>query len=336
MAKIAKIFAVFCMISYFSPALSFLDFFNPFFPPQREGDENAGLRVRFYGQTCPRVEEIVKDQMVKAFQNDSGLAAAMVRLQSHDCFVNGCDGSIMLDQVTGGERVEKQAPANGKTVRGFDLIDQVKDEVEKECPGIVSCADILTFLSRDALVLSGLPDFDVPGGRRDGTISREEDAVKNIASPNNTVDQMIKLFEMKGLNQEDMVALLGAHSIGVAHCPNFRYRLKDRVKANEVEGSLKVVMGFQCINKANIVPMDSITQYKLDSMFYKQLLLKRALLESDQWLASDPRTQPLVQKFADDETEWFKKFTESIIKMGRIQVLTGNQGEIRRNCRFVN
>ncbi|RAL42920.1 hypothetical protein DM860_009702 [Cuscuta australis] len=340
MARILGIFAITCMISLFaqtssSPLGDLL--FNPFSPPQREGGDNGGgVQVGFYNQICPRAEEIVKDVMFNAFQNDSGLAAAMVRLQSHDCLVNGCDGSVLLDQADGGGRVEKQAPANGKTVRGFDLIDSAKEAVEKECPGVVSCADILAFLSRDALVLSGLPGFDVPGGRRDGRASREEDVVKYIASPNNTVDQLVRLFETKGLDVQDMVALLGAHSIGVAHCSNFRYRLKDPKKAREVEGSMKVVMGFQCLNKRHTVPMDSVTNYRMDSVFYRQLLKKKALLESDQLLASDSRTEPLVEKFAGDEAEWFRKFTESFVKMAQNQVLTGDQGEIRRNCRFVN
>lgn len=250
--------------------------------------------------------------------------------------MQGCDGSVLLDATPGGGHVEKQAPANGNTVRGFDLIDRIKEDLELRCPGVVSCSDILTFLARDALVLSGVPEFNVPGGRRDGNVSREADARRHIASPDNTVDQMVELFKAKGLDVEDLVALLGSHSIGVAHCSNFRYRLNTPARAKEVDGSMQVVMKLHCSNAANTVPMDSTTQYKMDSIFYKQLLQKKGLLESDGRLAADPRTLPLVEKFADDQAAWFDKFTESVIKMGKIQVLTGDQGEIRRKCRFVN
>ncbi|XP_019176485.1 PREDICTED: peroxidase 57-like [Ipomoea nil] len=340
MAMAARFVAVVCMLSLFTPAFSFslsgLLFGGSPDRNAEAAETTAGMRVGFYGRTCPTAEEIVKNHMVKAFHDDPGVAAAIVRLQSHDCVVAGCDGSVLLDATSGGGRVEKQAPSNGKTVRGFELIDRIKEEMEQSCPGVVSCADILTFSARDALVLSGVPEFEVPGGRRDGNVSREPDARKNLASPDFTVDQMVALFKSKGLDVEDLVALLGAHSIGVAHCSNFRYRLNTPARAKEVDGSLKVVMGTHCRNAATTIPMDSTTQYKMDSMFYKQLLQKKGLLESDERLAGDPRTLPLVEEFADDQAAWLGKFTESVIKMGKIRVLTGDEGEIRKKCRFVN
>ena len=71
--------------------------------------------------------------------------------------VQGCDGSILLDD--GGE---KSAGPNANSVRGFDVIDAIKESVEAACPGVVSCADILalaardgTFLVRASLTISG-------------------------------------------------------------------------------------------------------------------------------------------------------------------------------------
>jgi hypothetical protein len=39
-----------------------------------------------------------------------------------------------------------------KTLRGFDLIDDIKAELEKKCKGAVSCADILTAAASDASI----------------------------------------------------------------------------------------------------------------------------------------------------------------------------------------
>lgn len=60
----------------------------------------------------------------------------------------GCDASILLD----GDNSEKKARPNG-SVRGYELIDAAKTAVEEKCPNLVSCADIIVLVTRDAVSL---------------------------------------------------------------------------------------------------------------------------------------------------------------------------------------
>ncbi|KAF0904811.1 hypothetical protein E2562_037484, partial [Oryza meyeriana var. granulata] len=64
----------------------------------------------------------------------------------------GCDASILLDD-TPTLSGEKSAGANVNSVRGYEVIDAIKAQVEATCKGVVSCADIVALASRDAVNL---------------------------------------------------------------------------------------------------------------------------------------------------------------------------------------
>lgn len=65
--------------------------------------------------------------------------------------LQGCDGSILLDD-TANMTGEKTAAPNSNSVRGFDVIDTIKSQLESLCPGVVSCADIVAVAARDSVV----------------------------------------------------------------------------------------------------------------------------------------------------------------------------------------
>nr|AFK39797.1 unknown [Lotus japonicus] len=108
------------------------------------------LTTDFYNSSCPSLLKIVRREVKKALMNEMRMGGSLLRLHFHDCFVNGCDGSILLD---GGDDVEKSALPNLNSVRGFDVIDTIKSSVESACNGVVSCADIVAIAARDSVLL---------------------------------------------------------------------------------------------------------------------------------------------------------------------------------------
>ncbi|KAL2937436.1 Peroxidase 4 [Bienertia sinuspersici] len=113
---------------------------------------NAQLTPTFYARTCPKLHSIVRATMAKAIANDPRMGASILRLHFHDCFVNGCDASVLLED-TPTFQGEKNSYANQNSLRGFKLMDNIKRNVESICKNTVSCADILTLAAREAVVL---------------------------------------------------------------------------------------------------------------------------------------------------------------------------------------
>ncbi|GLJ19946.1 hypothetical protein SUGI_0361240 [Cryptomeria japonica] len=302
-----------------------------------------GLKVGHYHQTCPEAEEIISETVAKAVKANPGVAASFIRMHFHDCFVRGCDGSILLDS-TEDNTAEKDSPVNNPSLTGYDIIDEAKSKLEAKCAGIVSCADVVAFAARDSAYQAGGLFWAVQGGRRDGRISRESEVTDNIPFPSFDVKRLTQSFASKQLSQEDMVTLSGAHSIGVSHCASFTgdrlYNFSGRGGQDpSMESNYALQLKAKCPPSASndtVVPLDPLTPTKLDAKYYTDLRHKRGLLKSDQTLMSNYATSRQVKINAKYPTIWRKNFGRAMVKMGAIDVLTGSQGEIRKQCRVPN
>ncbi|KAJ0806342.1 putative peroxidase [Helianthus annuus] len=175
------------------------------FAGQCYGYYGYGLQYGFYNGKCRTsdVEAIVRNTVYYKFLKDRSIAPALIRMQFHDCFVNGCDASILLD----GSNSEKTAPPN-LSVRGYDVIDAAKAAVESVCPGVVSCADIIVMATRDVISFSGGGRYSVQTGRRDGLVSLAQNTI-SLPPPTSSVSSAIRTFALKGLTATDMIYLLG-------------------------------------------------------------------------------------------------------------------------------
>ncbi|KAK9122391.1 hypothetical protein Syun_020008 [Stephania yunnanensis] len=303
----------------------------------------AQLQVDYYESTCGIAEDIVKDEVKKAFFRDRGLVAGVVRMHFHDCFVRGCDGSVLIDS-TSSNTAEKDSPVNKPSLRGFEIIDNAKTRIEALCKGVVSCADILAFAARDSIEITGGFGYDVPAGRKDGRVSLASEVLANIPAPTFNLNQLTQSFANKGLTQEEMVTLSGAHTIGRAHCTSFRSRLYNFSSTASqdptLDASYAAQLKQQCPQANNdpnlVVPMDPGSPSTTDVGYYSGIQANRGLFTSDQTLLSSPATANLVDQNVNNEDLWQEKFAAAMVKMGQVKVLTGNAGEIRLKCRVPN
>jgi peroxidase len=301
------------------------------------------LDIKFYDRSCPKLPTIVKYVVSAAIKNESRIAASILRLHFHDCFVNGCDGSILLDD-TNEMKGEKNALPNRNSVRGYEVIENIKALVEKACPLTVSCVDILTLAARDAVVQSGGPYWPVALGRKDGLTANEQAANQHLPSPVEPLLNITAKFASKGLDFKDLVVLSGGHTIGFAQCFTFKGRLFDFQNSGKPDPTLDAstltnLLGV-CPNKlesnTNLAPLDTASTFKFDNSYYTNLVNNAGILESDQALMADTKAAALVNSYSNNPYLFSNDFAASMVKMGNIGILTGQQGQIRKTCALVN
>lgn len=286
----------------------------------------------YYDVSCPNFEQIVSTTVKQWVQKDQTLAPALLRLHFHDCAVRGCDASILLD-FPGSERTAHVS----KTLRGFNVIDNIKAELEKACPKTVSCADIITAAARDATSLLNGPFWANQYGRKDGRLSYAHETSLIPAGYEN-VTQLIEFFQSKGLSLLDLVVLSGAHTVGRCTCGSLYERLYYFNGTKKPDPSIAPkyldYLERKCSRPYEFADLDATTPLLFDSVYYENLQRNMGLLSTDQQLQSDYRTGGIVEVLATQTSLFSYMFSASIVRLG--SVIENDYGEVRHQCSLVN
>ncbi|EMS54910.1 Peroxidase 43 [Triticum urartu] len=278
------------------------------------GAAHGQLQMGFYSDSCPGAEDIVTAAVQEAAASDATILPALVRLQFHDCFVRGCDASVLITSAGNAAEVNNN---KHQGLRGLDVVDRAKAELEEQCPGVVSCADIIALASRDAIAMTNGPSFEVPTGRRDGLSSNVRDA-DVLPDVSDSIQVLRSKFAASGLNDRDLVLLTAAHTIGTTAC----FFVKDRLYSYPLPGGRtgsdpSIPAAFLSELKARCAPGDFNTRVPL--------------------VEASNATGALVGAYLGAASSSFSQdFVAAMIKMGTIGAITGDAGEIRDECSAFN
>ncbi|XP_075490586.1 LOW QUALITY PROTEIN: putative Peroxidase 48 [Primulina tabacum] len=331
------------------------------------------LRYDYYNESCPFAEQIIRSIVRELYELRPDVAPALLRLSFHDCFVEGCDAPVLLDASDVMES-EKDSPPN-ESLKGFDVIDIIKSELEESCPGVVSCADIIVLAARESVLLAGGPFYPLYTGRKDSTVSFFEEATYELPSPQDDLSKTIESFATRGFDERETVSLLGAHSAGTIHCKFFHNRLYNFSGTDGPDSSLDTefleLLRSTC-NQSHAMPASSPSPspsfsfspspssalhiltnttlfqdpgMKMDYeghrkgfgiLYYRSLLQGKGLLFVDQQMTSGEETETWVRAYASDGTLFQRDFGLTMIKLSDLGVLTSPMGQVRLSCRKVN
>lgn len=306
-------------------------------PPIPASDLVGGLAYDFYHESCPHAESIVRSAVSSFLAPNISQAGALIRLVFHDCFVQGCDASVLL---TNGEL--SGPPDLTLRPEALALIEQIKELLEQSCPNTVSCADAVVLAGRDATYKAGGPFFDVPTGRLDSLAPASVATVdSDLPPPTANFSFLIGIVNKLGLTSTDLVALSGAHTIGLAHCASFNNSILPTVQ-NDVDASFAQTLLQVCPNDQSNqeTVQDYVTPNLFDNQYYKNLLHKEVLFDSDRALLDDEESAATVAAFAANQQEFFEQFAVSFVKMSMVAVRTAttnpSNGNIRKVCSALN
>ncbi|XP_030485816.2 putative Peroxidase 48 [Cannabis sativa] len=310
------------------------------------------LDYDFYRHSCPKAERIVRTVVQHLHRVRPDVAPALLRLIFHDCFVQGCDASVLLDPSDEIDSEKESLP--NLTLRGFDLIDIIKSKLEEECPGIVSCADVLVLAARDSVALSGGPFYPVYTGRRDSVAAYSNLARDVLPSPHDNISLLLHTFASRGFDEKETVSLFAAHSIGVIRCKFFKDRLYDFNRSQEPDPSmdpeLVPLLRTKCHKRRSVSSPESqpcscdfsteeepgILMNHEGSAFgiqyYHSILQGRGILYTDQQLMAAEATGNWVRAYAADAFLFRRDFALTMMKLSDLRVLTAPTGQIRFSC----
>ncbi|KAF3636076.1 Peroxidase 43 [Capsicum chinense] len=267
------------------------------------------------------------------------MPAMLLRLHFHDCFVQGCDGSILIDNVKEAERNAFGHEGLG----GFAEIQKAKTQLETQCPAVVSCADIVALAARDAVVLAGGAFYEVETGRRDGRVSDLSFAEK-MPDVDDSIEVLKQKFKTKGFTEKDLVILSGAHTIGTTACFFMPKRLHNFTGKSDADPSINPKflpeLRSKCPKNGDVnvrISLDNLSEKKFDDQIMHNIKNGFAVIASDARLYDDNITRAVVNSYLQTEisdlntsSSFEKDFGLAMVKLGRLEVKTGLLGEIRK------
>ncbi|KAG7618319.1 hem peroxidase [Arabidopsis thaliana x Arabidopsis arenosa] len=334
-----------------------------------EDIDRSYLHYDYYRESCPTAEKIIAKAIRDIYNVTPSVAPSIIRLLFHDCFIEGCDASVLLD-ADEAHTSEKDASPN-LSLKGFDVIDAVKSELENVCPGVVSCADLLVLAAREAVLVVNFPSLTLSSGF---AAAYRDFAEHELPAPDATLSMILQRFSFRGFNERETVSLFGAHSIGITHCTFFKNRLYNFSATGKPDPELnpgflqelKTKCPFSVSASSpsaspdiglppSLPASDSENSYGMSSgnrndevidlsynneggdenfgtRYFRRLMQNRGLMSSDQQLMGSEVTEMWVRAYASDPLLFRREFAMSMMKLSSYNVLTGPLGQVRTSC----
>ncbi|XP_010674949.2 probable L-ascorbate peroxidase 6, chloroplastic/mitochondrial isoform X1 [Beta vulgaris subsp. vulgaris] len=234
----------------------------------------------------------------------------MVRLGWHDAGTynkdieewpqrGGANGSLRFE-------VELKHGANAGLVNALKLLQPIKDKYSE-----VTYADLFQLASATAIEEAGGPKIPMKYGRVEVTGPEQcpEEGRLPDAGPPSPAQHLRDVFYRMGLNDKDIVALSGAHTLGRSRPERSGWGKPETKYTKDGPGA----PGGQSWTAQWL---------KFDNSYFKDIKEKRdadlLVLPTDAALFEDPSFKVCAEKYAADQEAFFKDYAESHAKLSNL------------------
>ncbi|CAA7013422.1 unnamed protein product [Microthlaspi erraticum] len=196
--------------------------------------------------------------------------------------------------------------ANAGLISALKLIEPLKEKYPN-----ISYADLFQLASATAIEEAGGPEIPMKYGRVDVTAPEQcpEEGRLPDAGPPSPADHLREVFYRMGLDDKEIVALSGAHTLGRARPersgwgkPETKYTKTGPGEAGGQSWTVKWL--------------------KFDNSYFKDIKEKRdeelLVLPTDAALFEDPSFKIYAEKYAEDPAAFFKDYAEAHAKLSNL------------------
>lgn len=202
----------------------------------------------------------------------------------------GANGSLRFE-------IELKHAANAGLVNALKLIQPIKDKYKN-----ITYADLFQLASATALEDAGAPKIPMRYGRVDVTGPEQcpDEGKLPDAGPPSPAEHLRHVFYRMGLNDKEIVALSGAHTLGRSRPERSGWGKPETKYTKDGPGA----PGGQSW---------TVQWLKFDNSYFKDIKEKKdedlLVLPTDAALFDDPSFKVYAEKYAEDEETFFKDYS---------------------------
>ncbi|KAK4490119.1 hypothetical protein RD792_000776 [Penstemon davidsonii] len=254
--------------------------------------------------------EDIKELLKTKFSHPILVNVLLVRLGWHDAGTynknieewpqrGGANGSLRFE-------IELKHGANAGLVNALKLLQPIKDKYSS-----VTYADLFQLASATAIKEAGGPKIPMKYGRVDVSVPEQcpEEGRLPDAGPPSPAAHLRDVFYRMGLNDKEIVALSGAHTLGRSRPDRSGWGKPETKYTKDGPGA----PGGQSWTAQWL---------KFDNSYFKDIKERRdedlLVLPTDAVLFEDPKFKEYAEKYADDQDAFFKDYAEAHAKLSNL------------------